>query len=74
MKFYKMKNYQICYNNKFFSVKKNVYNNDLYAIKKCAKNIWGSEIINSNFQSLFNKYSKYSLDDDFRKILGSSKK
>lgn len=76
MKFYKMKNYQICYNNKLFSVKNNVCNNDLYAIKKCAKNIWGviSEIINSNFQSLFNKYSKYSFYDDFRKILGSSKK
>ena len=76
MKFYKMKNYQICYNNKFFSVKNNVYNDDLYAIKDCAKNICGviSEIINSNLQSSINKYSTYSFYDDITKVLGSSKK
>ena len=76
MKFYKLKNYHICHNNKFFSVKSNIYDNDISAIKECAKNICGviNELINSNLQSSFQKYSIYNFYKDFICIFGQSKK
>ena len=76
MKFYKLKNYHICHNNKFFSVKSNIYDNDISAIKECAKNICGviNELINSNLQSSFQKYSIYNFYEDFICIFGQSKK
>ena len=76
MKFYKLKNYHICHNNKFFSVKNNIYDNDISVIKECAKNICGviNELINSNLQSSFQKYSIYNFYKDFICIFGQSKK
>ena len=76
MKFYKLKNYHICHNNKFFSVKSNIYDNDISVIKECAKNICGviNELINSNLQSSFQKYSIYNFYKDFICIFGQSKK
>jgi cyclin B len=75
-KFYKMKNYNICHNNKFFSVKNNIYDNEISAIKECAKNICGviNELINSNLQSSFQKYSIYNFYKDFICIFGQGKK
>ena len=76
MKFYKLKNYHICQNNKFFSVKNNIYDNDISVVKECAKNICGviNELINSNLQSSFQKYSIYNFYKDFICIFGQSKK
>ena len=76
MKFYKLKNYHICHNNKFFSVKNNIYDNDISVVKECAKNICGviNELINSNLQSSFQKYSIYNFYKDFICIFGQSKK
>ena len=77
MKFYKMNNYHILYNFRNFSVKNNQYDNDFSAvIKECAKNICEviSEMINSNLQSVFQKYSIYHFCHGIIKILGPCKK
>ncbi len=77
MKFYKMNNYHILYNFRNFSVKNNQYDNDFSAvIKECAKNICDviSEMINSNLQSVFQKYSIYHFCQGIIKILGPCKK
>ena len=75
MKFYNMKNYQICYNNRYYSIKNiNLNDNTAYIIKYCAKNICSviSEIFNSNNQSIIQKYSNYQFYEDIRKVLGSN--
>ena len=75
MKFYKMKNSQICYNSRYYSIKDcNINDNTGYIINYCAKNICSviSELFNLNIQSLFKKYSNYQFYEDIRKILGSN--
>ena len=76
MKFYKNKNYNICYNSKFYTVKNNniTYYNYSYIIKECAKNICSviSEFFNSNLKTTFNKFKDYKFYKDIQKILGSS--
>lgn len=80
MKFYKMKNYHICFNNNFYSVKNNsniVFdNNDGCVIKECAQNICGviSEMVNSNYQSTIKKYSGFNFYDIIKNIFDTNKK
>lgn len=76
MKFYKIKNYHNCYNNKYYSIK-NGYNSDKngYVITKCAKNIVSviSDIFVSNLQSTIKKYNNNTFYEDIKKILGNPK-
>ena len=73
MKFYKMSNYQDCYNSKFYNIKNEIMNdnNEDYIIKECAKNVCGviNETLNSNLQSSINKYNDCKFLDDIKKIL-----
>ena len=77
MKFYKNENYKICYNSKFYTVKKiNIYSDiNSYIIKECAKNICSviSEYFNSNIQATFNKFKDYQFYKDIKAILYISK-
>ena len=77
MKFYKNENYKICYNSKFYTVKKiNIYTDiNSYIIKECAKNICSviSEYFNSNIQATFNKFKDYQFYKDIKAILYISK-
>lgn len=76
MKFYKNKNYQVCYNSKFYTVKNNYLSSEFnsYIIKDCAKNICSviSKFLNSNLQAIFNKYKNYKFYKDIKSILGNS--
>lgn len=76
MKFYKNKNYQICYNSKFYTVKKKYIYYDINSniIKECAKNICSviSESFNSNLQAAFNKFKIFKFYNDVKAILGTS--
>jgi cyclin B len=77
MKFNKMKNYQISYNNQYYSIKYNNMNeNRSNIVKDCAKNICAviTEMFNSKLQSTIKKYSKCKFYDDISKVLGMSKK
>lgn len=76
MKFYKMKNYQISYNNQYYSIKFNSMNeNRVNTVKDCAKNICSTitELFNSNRKSTIVKYSQYKFFDELSKILGLNK-
>ena len=73
MKFYKMKNYQICYNCKYYSIKNNnMDDNNKCIINYCAENICSvvSELFNLKNQSIFKKYSNCKFYEDIKKILG----
>ena len=73
MKFYKMKNYQICYNCKYYSIKNNNMNdNNKCIINYCAENICSvvSELFNLKNQSIFKKYSNCKFYEDIKQILG----
>ena len=75
MKFYKLKNYQICYDNKYYSIKSsNNYNNKGYVIKECARYICSviSELFNSNQQSTIRKYSSNHFIEEIKKIISLS--
>ena len=75
MKFYKLKNYQICYDNKYYSIKSsNNYNNKGYVIKECARYICSviSELFNSNQQSTIRKYSSNRFIEEIKKIISLS--
>lgn len=80
MKFYQMKNYQICFDNKFYSVKNNsniVFdNNGNGVIKECAQNMCRviSEMVNSNYQSTIKKYSGFNFYDIIKNIFDVNKK
>ena len=78
MKFYKIKNYQICYDNKYYSIKRNnnYDNKNGYEIKECAQSICSviSELFNSNQQSTIMKYSIYQFVEDIKKIVLPLKK
>ena len=73
MKFYKMKNYQICYNCKYYSIKNNnMDDNNKCIINYCVENICSvvSELFNLKNQSIFKKYSNCKFYEDIKKILG----
>ena len=76
MKFYKNKNYKICYNSKFYTVKKNNISYDINSnlIKECAKNICSvvSEYFNSNLKAISNKFINFKFFGDIKTILGVS--
>ena len=76
MKFYKNKNYQICYNSKFYTVKNNniPYDNNYNLIKECANNICSvvSDLFNSNLKTSFNKFKDYKFYKDIKTILDNS--
>ena len=75
MKFYKLKNYQICYDNKYYNIKSsNNYNNKGYVIKECARYICSviSELFNSNQQSTIRKYSSNHFIEEIKKIISLS--
>ena len=77
MKFNKMKNYQISYNNQYYSIKYNNMNeNRSNIVKDCAKNICVviTEMFNSKLQSTIKKYSQCKFYDDISKVLGMNKK
>ena len=79
MKFYKIKNYHICYDNKYYSVKSNHnynYNSKGYMIKECAQYICSviSELFISNQQSTIRKYSSYHFIKEIKKIIFPEKK
>ena len=80
MKFCGVKNYHICFNNNFYSVKNNsniVFdNNDGCVIKECAQNICEviSEMVNSNYQSTIKKYSGFNFYDIIKNIFDTNKK
>ena len=76
MKFYKNRNYQICNNSKFYTVKRNFMANVNYSytIKECAQNICSviGDYFNSKFQVTFNKFKDYKFYKDICNIYGSS--
>jgi hypothetical protein len=64
MKFYKMKDYKLCYDKQFYSIKikkENSPENDSYIIRECANVICSviNEIINSQLTSTVRKYSNF---------------
>ena len=77
MKFYKIKNYQNCYNNKYYSIK-NGYHNDKrnYIVIKCAKNVCSAigDIFLSKLKAIIKKYNNYSFYIDITKFLDDNKK
>jgi hypothetical protein len=64
MKFYKMKDYKLCYDTQFYSIKiknENSPENESYIIRECANVICSviNEIINSQLTSTVRKYSNF---------------
>lgn len=64
MKFYKMKDYKLCYDTQFYSIKiknENSSINDSYIIRECEQTICNviNEIINSKLTSTIRKYSNF---------------
>ena len=60
MKFFKIKNYQACYNKALFNIKeKNIDNNDINIIKECAKEIclFVRELTKNNLKALVRNFS-----------------
>ena len=83
MKFYKMKNYQYCYNNKIFNIKKNIEINEqktqnnnnypIYVIKECAKNIcfFVGELTKNNLKGAIRKFSNEKYGNISKLIFGN---
>ena len=74
MKFYKMKDYKLCYDTQFYSIKikkENSPENDSYIIRECANVICSviNEIINSQLTSTFRKYSNFEFHDLIKNII-----
>jgi hypothetical protein len=64
MKFYKMKDYKLCYDTQYYSIKiknENSPENESYIIRECAQIICSviNEIINSKLTSTVKKYSNF---------------
>lgn len=76
MKFNKMNNYQISYNNDYYTIKFNNLNeNRVNIVKDCAKNICSviTEIFNSKLKSTIIKYSKYKFFAEILKVSSLNK-
>ena len=82
MKFYKMKNYQYCYDNKIFNIKKNVElneqkthnnNSSIYIVKECAKNIcfFVGELTKNNLKAAIRKFSNEKYGNISKLIFGN---
>ncbi len=77
MKLYKLNNYKICHGNKFYFIKdNNIYETKANSIIECANNICEviSEMLNSNLQSIIQKYAQYNCYDIIKKFLVVEKK
>ena len=83
MKFFKMKNYQFCYDGKLFNIKKNIemkeyqkQNNSfpIHIIKECAKDIcyFIGELSKNNLKAVIRKFSNETYGNVSRLIFGSS--
>ena len=71
MKFYKMNNSHICYDNRYYTIKNiNINDNTAYIVKYCAKNICSviSELFNLNIQSIYKKYSNYQFYENIKNL------
>ena len=83
MKFFKMKNYQYCYDNKIFNIKKNTelmeqqqaQNNNypIYIIKECAKDIcfFVGELAKNNLKGAIRKFSNEKYGNVSKLIFGN---
>ena len=82
MKFFKMKNYQYCYNSKIFNIKNNKEmtehlkqknNNPVNIIKECAKDIcyFISELSKNNLKASIRKFSNKKFENVSELIFGS---
>jgi len=72
MKFFKIKNYQESYNNKYFNIDKNNNKKSDHVIKECAKDIcnFHDNINKTNFMSTQKKYSREECECIIQMIQG----